>query len=100
MTPVLFFLRYSDPVHRISNRVISDISVVLRETTLTISDSIETDLPQDSEMMRVVSLSITERIEIHDFNPFPNTPLWDHPKFKEAADDTWNVAIQGLDKIA
>ena len=27
-------------------------------------------------------------------NPFPNTPFWDHPKFKEAADDNWTVAIQ------
>ena len=35
-------LRYSDPEDRISKLVISDISVVLRETTLTISDSIET----------------------------------------------------------
>ena len=35
-------LRYLDPKDRIFNRVISDISVVLRETTLTISDSIET----------------------------------------------------------
>ena len=26
-------------------------------------------------------------------NPFPNTSFWDHPKFKEAADDNWNVAI-------
>ena len=36
-------LMYSDPEDRNFNRVISDISVVLRETTLTISDSIETD---------------------------------------------------------
>ena len=28
------------------------------------------------------------------FNPFPNTPFWDHPKFKEAADDNWNVATE------
>ena len=32
-------------------------------------------------------------------NPFPNTPFWDHPKFKEAADDTWNVAIKGFSDI-
>ena len=25
------------------------------------------------------------------FNPFPNTPFLDCPKFKEAADDNWNV---------
>ena len=29
------------------------------------------------------------------FNPLPNTPFWDRPKFKEAADDNWNVAIKG-----
>ena len=28
------------------------------------------------------------------FNPFPNTPFWDRPKFKEAADDNWNMAIK------
>ena len=26
------------------------------------------------------------------FNPFRNTPFWDRHKFKEAADDNWNVA--------
>ena len=31
-----------------------------------------------------------------EFNPFPNTPFWDCPKFKEAADDNWNVAIKGF----
>ena len=29
-------------------------------------------------------------------NPFPNTQFWDHPKFKEAADDNWNAAINGF----
>ena len=37
--------RWPDPEDRIFNRVISDISVVLRETTLTISHSIETGSP-------------------------------------------------------
>ena len=27
-------------------------------------------------------------------NPFPDTPFWDRPKFKVAA-DKWNVAIKG-----
>ena len=27
---------------------------------------------------------------------FPNTPFWNRPKFKEAADDNWNVAIKGF----
>ena len=29
-------------------------------------------------------------------NPFPIMPFWDHPEFKEAADDKWNVAIKGF----
>ena len=28
-----------------------------------------------------------------NINPFPNIPFWDQPKFKEAADGNWNVAI-------
>ena len=31
------------------------------------------------------------------FNPFPNTPFWDRPRFKEDADDNWNVAIKGFE---
>ena len=38
-------LRYPYPEDRISDRVISDVSVVLRETTLTFSDPIETGSP-------------------------------------------------------
>ena len=45
------------------NRVISDISVVLREITVTISDSIETVSPVESEIVRVFSLSTTEITE-------------------------------------
>ena len=30
------------------------------------------------------------------FNPFPDTPFWHRAKFKEAADDSWNVAIKGF----
>ena len=26
-------------------------------------------------------------------NPFPNTPFWDRPKFKDAADDSWLSAF-------
>ena len=29
-------------------------------------------------------------------NLFPKSPFWDCPKFKEAADDNWNVAIKGF----
>ena len=60
-------LRYLDPEDRMSNRVISDISVVLRETTLTVSDSIETSFPVKSEIVRVVSPSTTEIIKITRF---------------------------------
>ena len=57
-------LKVSNPEERISNRVISDISVVLRETTLTISDSIETVPPVESEIVRVVYLSTTKISEM------------------------------------
>ena len=30
----------------------------------------------------------------YHFNPFPCTPYWDCPIFREAADDNWNVAIK------
>ena len=49
------------------NRVILDISVVLRETTLISSDSIETGSPVETEIVRVVSLSKTEITEITRF---------------------------------
>ena len=42
------------------NRVISDIFAVQWETTLTISDSIETDTPFETEVVKVVSFSTTE----------------------------------------
>ena len=58
-------LSHPDPEDRIFNRVISDISVVLRETTLTISDSIEAGSAVESEIVCVVvSLSKTEITEI------------------------------------
>ena len=44
-------LRYLDPEDRTFNRVISDISVVLGESTLTISDSIEAGLPVGSKIV-------------------------------------------------
>ena len=46
------------------NRVISDMSVVLRESTLTISDSIETVSPVEPGIVRVVSVSTTEITQI------------------------------------
>ena len=61
-------LRYPDPKHRILNRVISDISVLLRETTHLISDSIDTVSTVESEIVRVVSLGTTEITEITRFN--------------------------------
>ena len=53
-----------DPEDRIFNFAISDISVVLRETTLTISDSIVTVSSVESEIVRMVYLSITKITEI------------------------------------
>ena len=49
---------YTDSQNRIFNRVISVISVVLREITLTISDSTGEPVSIESEIVRVVSLSI------------------------------------------
>ena len=36
---------------------------------------------------------MTEKIifEPCSINPFPNPPFWDRPKFKEAADNNWNM---------
>ena len=63
---ILTGLRYAGPEHRIFNRVISDISVVLRKL-LTISDSIETGSPVKTEIAKVISLSTTELTEITRF---------------------------------
>ena len=46
------------------NRVISVISVVLTETTLTISDSTGETVSMESDIVRVVSLSTTEISEV------------------------------------
>ena len=54
-------LRYTDPADRyVLNRVISGISVVLREPTLSISISTGEPVLIESEIMTVVSLSTTE----------------------------------------
>ena len=71
-------LRYSNPEDWNFNRVISDMSVVLRETILTILDSIETGSPLETETARVVSISTTEITEITRFK---------------------NTDIQGLDTV-
>ena len=60
-------LRYPDPGDRNFDRVISDISVIQRKTTLTISDSVETGSPVEIEIVRVVSLSTTEITETTRF---------------------------------
>ena len=57
-------LRHPDSEDRMLNSIISDISIVQRETTLTISDSIETGSNVETEIVRVVSLSTTEITEI------------------------------------
>ena len=38
----------------------------------------------------------TKEDRAHVVNPFPNTPFWDHPKFKKATDDNRNVASNSL----
>ena len=42
------------------------------------------------------SLLVSQSMKLFAVNPFPNTctPFWDRHKFKEAADDKWNVAIK------
>ena len=60
----------------IFKHVISDISVVLRETTTTTSDSFETGTPVETEIVKVVSLSTTEITEITRFNPFPHNDIF------------------------
>ena len=39
---------------------------------------------------------LTHSLILAIINPFSNTPFWDSPKLKEAADDNWNVAIKGF----
>ena len=60
-------LKVSHPEDGIFNRVISDASVAVRKTTLTISDVFETCSPVENEIMRVVPLSTTEITEIKRF---------------------------------
>ena len=57
-------LRYLNPEDQLFNCVISDISVVLRETTLTISYSIDKGSIVETEIARVVCLGTTKITEI------------------------------------
>ena len=38
--------------------------------------------------------NIHSSISLELINLFHDTQFWDRPKFKEAADDNWNVAIK------
>ena len=60
-------LSYSDSEDQISDCFILDFSVVLREATLTISDSTETGLTVESEIEHLVSVCTTEITEITRF---------------------------------
>ena len=62
---------YPNPEDQIFNRVISDISVIQRETTLSILDSIETGTPVETEIVKVVSL-VTEITEIIRYKKNPD----------------------------
>ena len=57
-------LRYPNTVDRIFNNVLSNISIVQRETPLIISDKIEKVSQIVSEIVRVVSLSTIKIMEI------------------------------------
>ena len=59
-----FYFKVSDPQGWIFSRVISDISIVLRETILTVSSFIETGSSLESDIVRVVSLGKMEVTEI------------------------------------
>ena len=61
--PQMYFrsaVRYPDLEHRFLYRIISVISVVLRENTLTISVSTREPVSMESEIVRVVSFDTTE----------------------------------------
>ena len=57
-------IKVAFPEDQIFNHVILDISDTLRETTLTISDSIETFSPSETEVVRVFSLCTIEITDI------------------------------------
>ena len=61
--------------NRIINRVISDISIVLRETTLTVSDSIDTVLRSITENVRERSPTVRLISTVRDecLQPIANT---------------------------
>ena len=58
----------------------------------TFSDTLE---PNQSAKSQQLIWACSVRLSIL-LNPFPNTPFWNSPKFKEAADNNWNVAIKGF----
>ena len=94
-------LSYPDSEDRIFNRVITDISVVLKETTLTISDSIETGSPVETKIVRVVSLKTTEIIEITRLKEKNTTGLHgsntlNNDKEAEGAEQDQNARMYGL----
>ena len=64
----LYIVRYPDPENRTLNRVILNISVELREATLTIRDSIKRVLLVESKIVRVGFLSTTDLTSITQFN--------------------------------
>ena len=57
-------LKYPDPEGRFLNCVIAVISVILRETTLTISVSTGEPVSMKSDILRVVSFTAMEILEI------------------------------------
>ena len=49
-----------------------------------------------SKIKWVMEEHVTNMLSTLIIDPFPNTPFWDCPKFKEATDDNWNVANKGF----
>ena len=79
---------------RKSDFLTSDISVALRETILAISNSIETGSPVETEIVRVVSLTITEKTAITRLT-LSQTTLLGSSKLKQFADDNFKFVENG-----
>ena len=53
-------------------------------------------LESNTSMRKLTGIQFSKRNDEEEIHPFPDAPFWDCPKFKETADDNWNVAIKGF----
>ena len=67
------------------------------QTAHSVQSDLDLYFPQRIHVPSSVSKVLVSGIGVSsinpDINPFPNIPFLDLPKFKEAADDNWNVAV-------